>query len=289
MHRVLSSILFSSTYKASTLLLPEALFCYYNARLYLIAFSENQLENDMSNAVLLNNVEHKDLRVDASLSADYGDNVNRALAFSGEFGDLQKEYPILFYKDPKAETFQAHVILGLEKDENLFLGDQGWQGHYVPAVLARGPFMIGFQEREVEGKKVKEPVIHIDMDNPRVGSDKGQPLFLAYGGDTPYLEKMMQTLQVIHQGAALDERLFSTINEMELFEPVNIEISLSNIANVNLRDYYTINKDKLAQLDGDSLEKLNKMGLLGLMYFALVSLGNFNKLITMKNKKMAIA
>jgi len=94
---------------------------------------------------------------------------------------------------------------------------------------------------------------------------------------------------VIHQGAALDERLFSTINEMELFEPVNIEISLSNIANVNLRDYYTINKDKLAQLNGDSLEKLNKMGLLGLMYFALVSLGNFNKLITMKNKKMAIA
>jgi hypothetical protein len=45
----------------------------------------------------------------------------------------------------------------------------------------------------------------------------------------------------------------------------------------------------LAQLDGDSLEKLNKMGLLGIMYFALVSLGNFNKLITMKNKKMAIA
>ena len=56
----------------------------------------------MSQAVLLNNVEHKDLKVDSSLSAEYGDNVNRALAFSTEFGDLQKEYPILFYKDPKA-------------------------------------------------------------------------------------------------------------------------------------------------------------------------------------------
>ena len=76
---------------------------------------------------------------------------------------------------------------------------------------------------------------------------------------------------------------------MGLFEPINIEISLSSIANVNLRDYYTINKEKLAQLDGASLEELNKLGILSLVYFALVSLGNFNKLIALKNKKMAIA
>jgi len=243
----------------------------------------------MSKAVLLNNVEHKDLKVDASHRAAYGDNVNRALAFSSEFGDLQKEYPILFYKNPEAGTFHAHVILGLEKDENLFLSEQGWLGNYVPAALARGPFMIGFQEREVEGKAVKEAVIHIDMDNPRVGVDTGQPLFLAYGGDTPYLEKTMQTLQVMHQGAALDESFFSRLDAMGLFEPINIEISLSSIANVNLRDYYTINKERLAQLDGASLEKLNKLGILSLVYFALVSLGNFNKLIALKNKKMAIA
>lgn len=243
----------------------------------------------MSNTVLLNNVEHKDLKVDASFSAVYGDNVNRALAFPTEFADLQKEYPILFYKDSKTEAFQAHVILGLEKDENLFLGDDGWLGDYVPAMLARGPFMIGFQEREVEGKAINEPVIHIDMDNPRVGADSGQPLFLAYGGDTPYLEKTMKTLQVIHKGAGISDRFFTMLEEMELFEPVNIEISLSNIANVNLRDYYTINKDKLAQLDGGSLEKLNKAGMLGHVYFALISLGNFNKLIALKSKKMAIA
>ena len=99
----------------------------------------------------------------------------------------------------------------------------------------------------------------------------------------------MQTLQVIHQGTALDESFFATLDSMELFEPVNIEISLSNIANVNLRDYYTINKDKLAQLDAESLEKLNRAGVLSLVFFALVSMGNFNKLIELKNKKMAIA
>ena len=86
----------------------------------------------MSKAVLLNNVEHKDLKIDPRLTAEYGDNVNRTMAFVTEFGELQKEYPILFYKDPKTEAFQAHVILGLEKNENLFLGDDGWLGDYVP-------------------------------------------------------------------------------------------------------------------------------------------------------------
>jgi hypothetical protein len=242
----------------------------------------------MSNTVLLNNIDHKDLKVDASFNAEFGDNVNRVLAFPSEFGDLQKEYPILFYKDPAVGTFQAHAILGLDKGENLFMGDQGWLGEYVPAILARGPFLIGFQNREIEGKTIKEPVIHIDMDNPRVGTEDGQPLFLAYGGDTPYLEMIMKTLQVIHQGHGIGESFFTTLEEMGLFEPVNIEVALSSITNVNLTDYYTINKEKFSRLDGESLEKLSQQGILGLIYFALVSLGNFNKLLKLKNKKTAI-
>lgn len=242
----------------------------------------------MSKAVLLSNIEHKDLKIDATLSAGYGDNVNRTIAFPTEFGDLQKEYPILFYKDPKTEAFQAHTILGLEKDENLFLGDDGWLGDYVPAMLARGPFMIGFQDNTVDGKTVKEPVIHIDTDNPRVGVENGQSLFLEYGGDTPYLENIMKTLQTIHMGAGISEEFFSTLDALDLFEPVNIEISLSSITAINFSDYFTINKEKFEQLDGKSLEKLNKLGALGVVYFALASLGNFNKLIKLKNKKTAI-
>jgi len=242
----------------------------------------------MSKAVLLNNVEHKDLKIDSRLTAEYGDNVNRTMAFATEFGELQKEYPILFYKDPTTKSFQAHVILGLEKNENLFVGDDGWLGDYVPAMLARGPFMIGFQDNEVDGKTVKEPVIHIDMDNPRVGTKTGQSLFLAFGGDSSYLENIMKTLQIIHRGSEIGEIFFSALDDMGLFEPVNIEISLSSIANINFSDYYTINRDKFDQLNGESLEKLNKMGALGLIYFALASLGNFNKLLKLKNKKTAI-
>ena len=242
-----------------------------------------------SKAILLNNVDHKDLKVDVRHRASYGDNVNLALAFSAEFDDLHKEYPILFHKDPQTSVFHAHAILGFDRDENLFLGDEGWTGNYVPAVLARGPFLIGFQNQDVNGKTHQEPVIHIDMDNARVGVDDGQAVFLPMGGDTPYLENIMRTLQVIHRGAAFDKTLFSILESMELLEPVSIEVTLSNIDRINFHNYYTVSREKLAQLDGPSLEKLNKSGVLNLAIFALSSLGNFNKLIELKNNKTAIA
>ncbi len=243
----------------------------------------------MTNNAVLSNVEHKDLKVDARHSEKYGDNVNCALAFSTEFSELHKEYPILFYKDPDTKATLAHVILGFDRDENLFLDDEGWTGTYVPAMLDRGPFLIGFQEQQVDGKARKEPVIHIDMDDPRVGVDDGQAVFLPFGGDSPYLEKVMRTLQVIHQGTTLDKIIFPLLESIGLLQPVSIEVTLSNVDQVNFNDYYTIDAEKLSQLDGENLEKLNKQGALSIAFFALSSLSNIQRLIALKNKKSAIA
>ena len=243
----------------------------------------------MTNRAVLSNVDHKDLKVDARHCEEYGDNVNCAIAFSTEFGELQKEYPILFHKDPETSTILAHAILGFDRDENLFLDDDGWTGNYVPAILDRGPFLIGFQDQNVNGTVQKEPVIHIDMDDARVGVEHGQAVFLPFGGDSPYLEKIMRTLQVIHQGANRDKTLFPLLDAMDLLQPVSIEVTLSNVEQVNLNDYYSINAEKLSQLDGERLEELNKQGALGLAFFALSSLTNIQHLITLKTKKSAIA
>ena len=58
---------------------------------------------------------------------------------------------------------------------------------------------------------------------------------------------------------------------------------------VNLNDYYSIDAEALSRLDGESLEELNKQGALSLAFFALSSLTNIQRLITLKNRKSAIA
>ena len=242
----------------------------------------------MDNVVILSLEKHKGLKIDVRPRKGYGDHVNRTLAYATEFDELHKEFPILFHKDSETGAFQSHVILGFDKDENLFLDHREWLSDYVPAALARGPFMVGVQDRALDCDVRKELAILVDMDDPRVGAESGEVLFLPQGGNTPYFERVVRALQVIHQGTLFEETLFSSLESMGLLEPVSIELTLSNIEQVNLHSYQTINAEKLAGLDGKSLGKLNEMGVLRLIFFALSSLGNLQWMIELKNKKSAL-
>ena len=52
----------------------------------------------MAQHVLLNNIDHMNLRVDAARSAALGDDVMFAVTFPAEFRNVQAYYPIVFRK-----------------------------------------------------------------------------------------------------------------------------------------------------------------------------------------------
>ena len=92
--------------------------------------------------MMLNNVYHKDTKVITHYAAQYGDAQASVLAFPSEFIELQKHYPIFFRRDGESDNYQCSVLLGLEKNENLFLDasyPSGWKADYVPAILNKGP------------------------------------------------------------------------------------------------------------------------------------------------------
>jgi hypothetical protein len=240
----------------------------------------------MANHVLLNNINHKNLKVITEYSEKFGDNIQSTLTFPTEFGDVQREYPILFRKDPATGKFQAMAIFGFEKDENLFLSDSGWAASYIPGLVARGPFLIGFQEQEINGELRKEPVIHIDMDSPRLSEEVGEPVFLPHGGNTPYLDRIATILKGVNEGLALSNVMFAAYESMGLIEPVNIDIRLSDSARCELRGYYTISEEKLAKLQGPDLEKLHKHGFLQGAFLVASSLRNMKKLSNLKAQKV---
>lgn len=234
---------------------------------------------------MLNNIAHKDLRVITRHGAQFGDNVGTVLTFPTEYGDVQREYPIFFRKDPQTGEFQSVALLGFAPDENLFLDGGGWNAAYIPGIVARGPFLIGFQTQDIGGETRREPVIHIDMENPRVSLVEGEPVFLPQGGNTRYLERIGATLQGIHQGLAVSKAMFDAFNAAGLIEPVNVEIKFNAEEQYNLRGLYTIGEERLGKLDGESLFKLNSAGFLQGAFLVLASHNNVKKLIDMKHRR----
>jgi len=240
----------------------------------------------MPRHVLLNNVEHKDLKVVTRYAPGFGDDVHAVPVFPTEFGDVQREYPILFRKEGDTGRFQSVALLGLEKGENLFLGDSGWNAGYVPGIVARGPFLIGFQEQEVDGELRKEPVIHVDMDSPRVSETEGEPLFLEHGGNAPYLKQIAGILRGIQDGMAVAGTMFAAFETYELIEPVNIEIDVHDDVQYVLRGFHTVSEEKLARLEGPALERLNRAGFLRGAFLVVQSLDNVGRLIELKRQRI---
>lgn len=240
----------------------------------------------MANHILLNNIAHQNLKVLTRFGAEFGDNVGSILAFPTEFVELQKEYPILFRQNPETQKYQAVALLGLNQGENLFLNPSlrtGWTASYIPAAVAKGPFLIGRQSQDAGISTT--PVIHIDLDHAKVGHEDGYPLFLEHGGNSPYLEHIASILKIIHQGVVIQDVMFKLFLELDLIEPVNIEIDLNNGEKHRLVGNHTINESKLTALSGDQLEKLNKLGFLPLAYAVIASMTNIRKLTEIKNRK----
>ena len=154
----------------------------------------------MANHQLLDNITHKDLKVITDRAAWYGDDVACTGIFPFEFRRVQAEYPIVFQKNATTGGFEALAMFGFAEGENLFLGSDGWDASYIPLTIERQPFLIGFKTTTEGGVPVEEPVVHIDMDSPRVSETEGDAVFLEHGGYSPYLEHINSVLMAIHDG-----------------------------------------------------------------------------------------
>ena len=240
----------------------------------------------MTNAVLLDNVLHKDLRIKTGYSAEFGDNINLAPVFPTEFAFIQREYPIFFRKGPNG-LLEAVALLGLDKGENLFLDKDGWNARYVPAIQRRGPFLIGVHPNSDESSDDEELMVHVDLDNPRINETEGAPVFLRHGGNSPYLERATRMLQMIAHGAEFANPMFAAFEEAGLIDEMVGEVNIDEQVSYKLPDFYTINQERLAALDGETLERMNKVGYLQLAMLVVTSLGNVNWLIELKNRKIA--
>ncbi len=233
-----------------------------------------------SKPVLLDNVEHHDLRIITGHAAAFGDAVNQVRVYPNEFAEIQREYPIFFRRDAQG-AFYAIALLGFDRDENLFLDGEGWNARYVPAGQDRGPFLLGLRE---EGDS-NGPMVLIDVAHSRLSRSEGEPLFLPHGGNAPVLERHILVLRTLHSGLGLNDDVFAAWLDAGLLVPVKLDVRIDDTLGYDIPDLFSISGEALARLDGTALAKLNARGYLGMAFHVLTSLGNMQHLVTLKNRK----
>ncbi|MEP5765175.1 MAG: SapC family protein [Halieaceae bacterium] len=240
----------------------------------------------MTNHAMLNNVDHKDLRVDTRHGAELGDNVMSALALPSEFRNIVADYPIFFQRDNETGKYLPLAMFGFQHGENLYLDGDQWNATYIPLMMQRGPFMIGFQEVGGNGSASKKMVISIDMDDPRVGAADGEPLFQPFGDNSEYTDGIVEVLQEIEHGQAVIEGLIDALVEQDLLEPFSLDVELNNGEKHRLHGFHTIHEEKLAALDPALLADFNRRGILQACYMVIASMANIPRLIALKNKRL---
>ena len=262
---------------------------------------------------VLDAVDHHDLRIDLRRGAAFGDAINVVTIVPAELAAAQRDYPIVLRRDPfgkdargagsEAGSGPAHpaqmpaqmalqmvALLGLDRDENLFLegapDDMRWPDRHIPLVLQRGPFLIGRSDRDLAGDAVSPPRVHIDLGHPAIGADGGgEPVFLPQGGHSPYLDHIIRVLGLIDEAPTATAAMIDAFIAADLIEPLTLQIALDETICYDVPDCYGISATRLAGLDADALSRLNAAGVLGAAFMIAASLGNVAALIERKNRK----
>ncbi|MDT8439002.1 MAG: SapC family protein [Wenzhouxiangellaceae bacterium] len=240
----------------------------------------------MARHEMLDNVSHRDLRIQREYRPGCGFDFNIIRAFPGELGALQNEYPLFLMKNTESDHFEPVAVLGFNEGENLYLADGRWDAMALPLAIERQPLLIGYQQQTVDGAPTQVPVVHIDLDHPSVNREVGQPLFLPHGGESEWLQHMTAVLKSIFEGHDDIPRLSQTLIGLELVQSITLDIEFVDGSKQSLEGLYVIDEERLATLPGSALETLNRAGDLRSIFMLLASLPNFTRLIEHKNARL---
>ena len=228
----------------------------------------------MTQIVPLNKVAHRSLTVDGRASAAYGDSRRFVQVVVNEFPHLLVHYPILFAKDANTGRFYCGAMLGFDEDENLFLEQWRDREFYRPLSLQRAPFYTHGDE------------LAIDLDDPRVGAEGGKALFDEFGQPTRYLQSIIWAFQDLKPGIEITKVFIARLVELNLIEPVDLEVEFDDGSLRNCVGLYTINQDVLSRLPDATVVELFRRGYLTLIHLMIASQKQLPVLARRKNGRL---
>ena len=246
----------------------------------------------MTNLVAIDNKIHKQVRIDSNKAELHGAELHLIPVVLSEFVNLAVQYPIVLTKNGDTGQFICVAMLGFKPHENLFWQHEQWQGLYLPLQIQRQPFFVGNVDvKNTEQGISSQQVVCVDFDSPTIvenchNKNQGEPLFTDDGSETEFFQQAKARLAQLLQGEVTNKHFIEQLNELNLLQPLSVEISFINQEKTRLNGLYTIDKEKLSALSEQNVFTLHQAGFLEAIYTMIASLGQIYALIDKKNKRL---
>ena len=220
-------------------------------------------------AVPVNAARHGDWSLEMANDFGFTRKVNSVPLMAVEFPNAASEYAIVF-SGTKDAVIPA-VILGMRRDENLYLTEVGgWQAKYVPAFVRRYPFVFSISE---DGKTF---TLCIDESFPHFNQEgRGERLFTDDKKPTPYVERVLKFLEQYQIQFQRTQAFCKKLLELDLFEPMRAQAELGSGEKLSLGGFMAVNRDKAKALPAEKLAELAQSDELELLYLHLHAMRNF--------------
>ncbi|HEY7884621.1 MAG TPA: SapC family protein [Cellvibrionaceae bacterium] len=232
----------------------------------------------------LNSEAHRTYAVKVD-SYDFAAEMTSVPILATEIAFASAEYPVIFSAPNQDGEHMPLAMMGVKQGENLMLDADGKiDASYIPAFIRRYPFVFAATNDN------KDLTLCIDDESKTVIKDgsAGKRLFDDNGEQTDYLKEVLGFLQDYQYRAEMTRNFCKKLAELELLEPMqaNIEFKGNADANMSIKGFYTIKREKLKALTDEQALDLFKKDGLELIYAHLQSMSNLNKLIERKNLRL---
>jgi hypothetical protein len=232
----------------------------------------------MVNPVTLDSRAHRNLRVSRHMSPQTA-QVDAVSVIPREFQRLVAHYPIFFTKSTDSGRFEPVALLGFQKKENLFFVDGRWDVAYVPLQFQRQPFSL------LPGQGSFD--VAIDMSSPQVQASEGERLFEEDGQPSKHMRNITSMLSALVSGSAEGYAFTGKLAELDLLEPVKINIEFVDRSEARLEGLYWISSAVLKVLPAAQLAELRDREFLEWLYFQMASVSHVSGLVARKNQLLS--
>lgn len=215
----------------------------------------------------LSTADHVDYKVRVAESAPFLATQHAVPLTVDEFVPAQRFAPIIFSAGDDSVPL---LLMGLNDGVNVFVDDEGKLNGpaYIPAYVRRYPWMLAKLRPESDDLS-----LCFDPTSPTIGAfDEGQALF-EDGKPSELTQGVLKFCEDFEQAAARTGQFVRDLTEMDLLMDgeVTIQTPLSDQPFV-YRGFRMVNEEKLRDLRGDQLRKINQNGMLPLIHAHLFSL-----------------